>query len=86
MTCRSTTPWPDLWRRVSAAASRSNAARSNLVGCATLTLTELVELDLQLGGDLGGAFGEHLQQLGRDTGDLGLPVHDLTEPDPVTVR
>ena len=49
-------------------------------------LAELVDLVLQRLADLGGALGELLQQLDRDTGDLGLTLDDLTEGDAVPVR
>jgi hypothetical protein len=35
--------------------------------------------------DLGGALGEHLQQLPADAGDLGLPVHDRLPLHPIAV-
>ena len=52
---------------------------------ATLTLAELVHLHRQRVVHLGSPFRELLQQLGRDAGDLGLAVHDLTEGDAVAV-
>ena len=50
-----------------------------------LPVPELVDLDGQRGVDLGGPLREHLQQLGRDAGDLGLAVDDRPPRDPVAV-
>ncbi len=50
---------------------------------ATVGLDELRDAVVHLDGDVVGAFGELVQQLGRDTGDLGLAVDDGIERDAV---
>lgn len=50
---------------------------------ATLTSTELVQLDSNSRADLRRAFGEHRQQLGWNAGDLRLAGDDLRELHPV---
>ena len=82
---RSATPLPVLWARVSADASRHSAARSQRRRVPPLAATELADLDGQRVVDLAGAFGEHLEQLPGQAGDLGLTVDDRLPRHPVAV-
>ena len=54
-------------------------------GVPSFPFPEGVQLDGQRGVDLGGALGEHLQQLGGAAGDLGLTVDDRPPRHPVAV-
>ena len=56
-------------------------SQHHLSGEATMGL----DLDLKRRFDLTGPFREHLDQLGRCAGDLGLTVHDRLPADPEAV-
>ena len=82
---RSPTPLPVLW--APGVGRRLPAQRGAFPGrrVPALATTELAHLDGQRVVDLAGAFGEHLEQLSGQAGDLGLAVDDRLPRHPVAV-
>ena len=71
--------------RVSADASRSSAARSQRLGSRPCRRRNSSTFTANAASTCCGPLREHLQQLGRHAGDLGLAVDDRLPADPVAM-